>query len=75
MDTVFFEHRIGSGGSKSVPRLHLPLISTSSDKAFFLVCAVAFAGCAVLVLAIRRGRYGRQLTALNDSPAACATLP
>jgi branched-chain amino acid transport system permease protein len=74
MDTVFFEHRIGSGGSKSVPRLHLPLISTSSDKAFFLVCAVAFTACAVMVLAIRRGRYGRQLTALNDSPAACATL-
>jgi branched-chain amino acid transport system permease protein len=74
MDTVFFEHRIGSGGSKSVPRLHLPLVSTRSDQAFFLVCAVAFAACAIGVLAIRRGRYGRQLTALNDSPAACATL-
>jgi branched-chain amino acid transport system permease protein len=71
---VFFEHNIGSGGSKSVPRLHLPLIPTSSDKAFFLLCAVAFTACGILVLAIRRSRFGRQLTALNDSPAACATL-
>jgi branched-chain amino acid transport system permease protein len=74
MDTVFFEHQIGSGGSKSVPRLHLPLVPTASDEAFFLTCAVTFAACAVLVLALRRSRYGRQLTALNDSPAACATL-
>ena len=74
MDTVFFEHQIGSGGSKRVPRLHLPLVPTESDKAFFLTCAVAFAASGVLVLALRRGRYGRQLTALNDSPAACATL-
>jgi branched-chain amino acid transport system permease protein len=74
MDSVFFEHQIGSGGSKEVPRLHLPLVPTQSDQAFFMVCAVAFTACGVLVLAIRRGRYGRQLTALNDSPAACATL-
>jgi branched-chain amino acid transport system permease protein len=74
MDSVFFEKEIGSGGSKHVSRLHLPLIPTESDKAFFLTCAVAFTACGVLVLAIRRGRYGRQLTALNDSPAACATL-
>ena len=74
MDSVFFEHKIGSGGSKDVPRLHLPLISTKSDKAFFMVCCVAFVLCSIGVLALRRGRYGRQLTALNDSPAACATL-
>jgi branched-chain amino acid transport system permease protein len=74
MDTVFFEREIGSGGSKSVPRLHVPGIPTQSDEAFFLVCAVAFAVCSIGVLALRRGRWGRQLTALNDSPAACATL-
>jgi len=74
MDTVFFENEIGSGGSKPVPRLELPLVPTQSDQAFFMVCAVAFAACSIAVLAIRRGRYGRQLTALNDSPAACATL-
>jgi branched-chain amino acid transport system permease protein len=35
---------------------------------------VVFAATGVLVLAIRSGRYGRRLAALNDSPAACATL-
>ena len=38
-------------------------------------CAVAVRRCAASgVLAVRRGRFGRQLAALNDSPAACATL-
>lgn len=74
MDTVFFQQRFGSGGSLDVARVHLPLVPTQSDQAFFVLTAVVFAACGVGVLAIRRGRYGRQLTALNDSPAACATL-
>jgi branched-chain amino acid transport system permease protein len=74
MDKVFFEKRLGSGGSLPVPRVDLPLLSTTGDKGFFLLSAVAFVGSALAVLAVRRGRYGRQLTALNDSPAACATL-
>ncbi|MGB8651407.1 MAG: ABC transporter permease [Mycobacteriales bacterium] len=74
MDEVFFLKRLGDGGSLDVARLHLPGIPTDSDKAYFLVCAVIFAIASIVVLAVRRGRYGRQLTALNDSPAACATL-
>ena len=30
--------------------------------------------CAIGVLALRRGSFGRKLVAANDSPAACATL-
>ncbi len=74
MDSIFFQKRLGSGGSLEVPRLRLPGIPTESDQAFFVLTAVVFAAAGVGVLAIRRGRYGRQLTALNDSPAACATL-
>ena len=74
MDVVFFNRQLGSGGSLDVPRVHLPGIPTQSDRAFFLLLVVTFTLCAVGLLAIRRGRYGRQLTALNDSPAACATL-
>jgi branched-chain amino acid transport system permease protein len=74
MDTVFFNNRLGEGGSLEVKRLHLPGIPTASNTAYFMLSAVAFALCSLGVLAIRRGRYGRQLTALNDSPAACATL-
>jgi branched-chain amino acid transport system permease protein len=74
MDTVFFNNRLGEGGSLDVQRLDLPGIPTESNTAYFMLSAVAFALCSLGVLAIRRGRYGRQLTALNDSPAACATL-
>ncbi|MFP5218466.1 MAG: ABC transporter permease [Actinomycetes bacterium] len=74
MDDVFFKNVFGEGGSLAVERMRLPLVPTTSDSAFFVLTAVVFAACAVGVLAVRRGRYGRQLTALNDSPAACATL-
>lgn len=74
MDEGFFKFHLGIGGSLTVDRLHLPGISTSSTSAYFMVCSVLFAVTAVGVLAVRRGRFGRQLTALNDSPAACATL-
>ena len=74
MDEIFFNKQFGAGGSLDVPRLRIPGIPTESDQAFFMLLAVTFAVCAVGVLAIRRGRYGRQLTALSDSPAACATL-
>jgi branched-chain amino acid transport system permease protein len=74
MDEIFFNEKFGSGGSIDVPRVRIPGIPTQSDQAFFMLLAVTFALCAVGVLAIRRGRYGRQLTALSDSPAACATL-
>jgi branched-chain amino acid transport system permease protein len=74
MDKAFFDKQFGNGGSLDVPRVRIPGIPTQSDQAFFLLLVVTFVVCAVGVLAIRRGRFGRQLTALNDSPAACATL-
>jgi branched-chain amino acid transport system permease protein len=37
--------------------------------ATFLFCLVGFG-----VVALRRGRFGRRLVAMRDSPAACATL-
>jgi branched-chain amino acid transport system permease protein len=74
MDTVFFNNALGEGGTLAVKRLHLPGLPTDSDAAYFLLSAVAFALAGLGVLAVRRGRFGRQLTALNDSPAACATL-
>jgi branched-chain amino acid transport system permease protein len=74
LDRVFFDRAFGDNDSLPVPRLELPLVPTESDQAFFVLTAVVFVACAVGVLAVRRGRWGRQLTALNDSPAACATL-
>jgi branched-chain amino acid transport system permease protein len=75
MDTIFFTEVFGAyGGGLSVPRLHLPGIAIGSDRGFLVLVGVVFAVAAVGVLAIRRSRYGRKLAALNDSPAACATL-
>ncbi len=41
---------------------------------FLVLAAVAFALVGLLVVWMRRGRYGRRLLALRDSPAACATV-
>jgi branched-chain amino acid transport system permease protein len=73
-DLVFFNRVFGAGGALAVERLHLPGMSAPGNSAYFIELAVAFVGASLLVLAVRRGRYGRQLAALNDSPAACATL-
>lgn len=57
-----------------VHRLSLPLWSVNSDRANVVMLAVAFSLLALLVLAIRRGPFGRTLGAMRDSEAACATL-
>ncbi len=74
MDEAFFLRELGEGGTLTVQRLQIPGVATESDAAYFLLSAVIFTAAAIGVLAIRRGRFGRQLTALSDSPAACATL-
>ncbi|HWT44411.1 MAG TPA: ABC transporter permease, partial [Vicinamibacterales bacterium] len=74
MDLAVFTQILGTGGSLNVARVHIPGIPTSSDRAFFMVCAVTFVLVAVGVLGLRRSSFGRRLVATNDSPAACATL-
>ena len=76
MDTGFFlnEHTFGISGSLDVGRVQLPGISLDSDQTFFVFLTVIFALVAIGLLALRRGRYGRRLRALADSPAASATV-
>jgi branched-chain amino acid transport system permease protein len=74
MDEAFFYFHLGSGQQLAIDRFRLPGIDTESPSTYFLLCALVLAAASVAVLAVRRGRWGRQLTALNDSPAACATL-
>lgn len=74
MDLAYFAQVFGSGGTKTVNRPHIPGIPTTSDQAFLVVTAVAFVALAIGVLALRRSPFGRRLVAVNDSPAACATL-
>lgn len=74
MDLVFFGKLLGSGGSLAVQRLPLPLLDVENERTYALVLAVIFVLGALGVLELRRRAFGRRLVALNDSPAACATM-
>ncbi len=74
MDLVFFSKVLGSGGSLQVKRLPLPGIDVANERTYALLLAVVFVIAAVAVLELRRRPFGRRLVALNDSPAACATM-
>jgi branched-chain amino acid transport system permease protein len=72
-----FNQRWGFGGSGStltVPRLDLPGVSFRSEQAQVVLLSIAFCVFAVLVLAIRRGPFGRRLAAVRDSPVAAQML-
>jgi branched-chain amino acid transport system permease protein len=72
-DYVFFLQQI-SRSALQVPRLSLFGLSAEGQTANLVLLAAAFAVMGNLVLALRRGPFGRLLTAMRDSPAACATL-
>ncbi len=58
----------------TVSRIAIGGLSFAGDRAELVLVSVVFVLAALLVLAIRRGRFGRRMVALNDSPAACATV-
>jgi branched-chain amino acid transport system permease protein len=72
MDNVFFSHErvFGDFGTLRMGRL----AGFESEGAYFVLLAAVFAVVAVGLLALRRGPFGRRLSALRDSPAACTTL-
>ena len=76
MSAIFFKNArvFGYGGRLAVKRPHVLGLSFAGDRAFFMLVCVAFALAGMAVLVLRRGRFGRRLVAMKDSPAACATL-
>ena len=76
MDQVFFTNTsvMGVGGSIPVGRPDIFGMRFSTNRAFDVLLAVVLALCMVGVGALRRGRYGRRLVSMNDSPAACSTV-
>jgi branched-chain amino acid transport system permease protein len=70
MDKVFFVNALGYGGTLAVPRP----FGLKDDTLFVMVLAVVVALGSMGVLELRRRAFGRRLVALNDSPAACATM-
>ena len=49
-------------------------IDFGPDAAFLLFVTAVFCVVGIGVVMLRRGRFGRRLVAMRDSPAACATL-
>jgi len=72
LDNIFFgqSYGFGAGGSLPVGRPSL----FQSEEGFIILTAAAFGAMGILVLALKRGPFGRRLAAMRDSPAACATL-
>lgn len=70
-DTHFFGP---TGTGINVGRITIPGLSFVGDRSEFIMLAVFFVLSALLVLAIRRSLFGRRLVAMNDSPAAYATV-
>jgi branched-chain amino acid transport system permease protein len=68
-DNLFFNKQLGYGGILSVGRF-----AAHSQRAFLLEVAIVFSVCAVAVLALKRGEFGRRLSALNDSEVACVSI-
>jgi branched-chain amino acid transport system permease protein len=75
-ERVIFDHPrvFDRGATLNFERLHLGSLGLESEQVMFVFLAACFAVMGMLVLAIRRGPFGRRLAAMNDSPAACMTL-
>lgn len=73
-EAILGDPRVFGLGGFSIGRPEVLGLSTSSDGAFAVWCAVVFAVLAVLLGVLRRSWFGRQLTAVRDSELAAATL-
>lgn len=73
---VFQSEKFGFGQSNGLtaPRPGIFGTGIGADRAYLIMLAAVFALLGIGLLALRRGRYGRLLIALRDSPAACDTL-
>ncbi|MCZ7631163.1 MAG: ABC transporter permease [Microthrixaceae bacterium] len=71
---VFQQQDVMPGSTASVPYLKIGPLEVGSDFGQLVVLAVAFAVIANVLVALRRSAWGRRLTAMRDSPVACATL-
>jgi branched-chain amino acid transport system permease protein len=76
MDNIFFQRAsvMGVGGTVAVGRPNIFGMRFVTNRAFDVFLAVVLALCVIGVGALRRGRFGRRLVGMNDSPAACSTV-
>jgi len=70
----FNQYELMPGGNRQVPPLRIGDWSASDAKTQTMVGVAAFALVGLGLVALRRGAWGRRLSAMKDSPVACATL-
>src|SRR5665213_2563369 len=70
----FNDGNVYGAGGLPIARITLGSVSFQGDTAEFLLVTAFFVLAAWMVLAIRRSLFGRRLVAVNDSPAAYATV-
>jgi branched-chain amino acid transport system permease protein len=70
----FADTRVFGDTGLVITRFSIAGISLVGDRAELIFLTVVFVLAAFVVLGIRRSLFGRRLVALNDSPAACATV-
>ncbi|MCU1496967.1 MAG: branched-chain amino acid ABC-type transport system, permease component [Acidimicrobiales bacterium] len=63
-----------SDSNASFERLGWDGFRAESPRANLVLMALVFVAFAAMVTTLRRGKLGRRLQAMKDSPAACATL-
>ncbi|MGI9578157.1 MAG: ABC transporter permease subunit, partial [Microthrixaceae bacterium] len=71
---VFQQQDVMTGGTANVPRTTIGPIEVTSSYGQLIVLAIAFAVMATVLVLLRRSAWGRRLSAMRDSPVACATL-
>jgi branched-chain amino acid transport system permease protein len=76
MDNIFCQRAsvMGVGGTVAVGRPNIFGMHFVTNRYFDVFLAVVLALCVIGVGALRRGRFGRRLVGMNDSPAACSTV-
>ncbi len=76
MDNMFFPAPavFTFDGSVHVPRPSLFGLHVNGQHAYIIFLSIVFALLSIALLALRRGPFGRVLSAMKDSQAACATL-
>lgn len=73
-EAILGDPRVFGLGGLTVGRPKILGISLESDAAFAVWCALVFGVLAIGVGMVRRGWFGRSLTAVRDSEVAAATL-
>lgn len=76
MDKLVFQASFAFGFNGSLPaeRLSVLGIQVSDGGTYVVLMTIIFVAMAIGLLLLRRGRLGRILIAMRDSPAACGTL-